>query len=64
MNLGLIPARSADSPDRFEQDIKEARYWAGKAQQARWDFYKMQKSLLKNREEIQRLPNPFHILTK
>lgn len=64
MNLGLIPARSADAPDRFKLDIKEARHWAGKAQQVRSGFYKMQKALLKNREEIQKLPNPFHVLTK
>ena len=64
MNLGLIPARSADAPDRFELDIKEARHWAGKAQQARSGFCKMQKSLLKKREEIKRLPNPFLVLTK
>ena len=64
MNLGLIPARSVDAPDRFELDIKEARYWAGKAQQARSDFYKMHKALLKRREENKRLPNPFHVLIK
>ena len=62
MNLGLIPAREKNPVDRYDLDVKEARYWAGKANGMRGNYCKMQKALLKRREEIQMLPNPFHVI--